>query len=207
MRLYAQSPQDPVATGAASTHPTKSRVPLEAHIMSKCPDARDCLQDLIVPAMTQIADKVDFQLSYIGSVDSDGNIECKHGPTECLGNMMGLCAQHLYPNDVTRWLGFSNCLISSYEQIPDKGLAQQCALEFGIDFGMLNACMSEEGTGLNLLESSMQRSDQAGVTKSCTVRVDGEIWCIRDGGQWKDCPGRHSVSDLVEEIQRRYDAD
>lgn len=42
------------------------KVPLEAHIMSKCPDARDCLRKLVVPAMEQISDKVDFKLSYIG---------------------------------------------------------------------------------------------------------------------------------------------
>lgn len=42
------------------------RVPLEAHIMSKCPDARDCLHDLILPAMQQVSSKVDFKLSYIG---------------------------------------------------------------------------------------------------------------------------------------------
>jgi cytochrome c-type biogenesis protein CcmH/NrfG len=42
-------------------------VPLEAHIMSKCPDARDCLRDLIVPAMEKISDKVDFRLSFIGT--------------------------------------------------------------------------------------------------------------------------------------------
>lgn len=41
-------------------------VPLEAHIMSKCPDARDCLRDLVVPAMEKVVDMVDFNLSYIG---------------------------------------------------------------------------------------------------------------------------------------------
>lgn len=46
---------------------TKERkVDLEAHIMSKCPDARDCLQQLVVPAMAQVSDKVNFKLSYIG---------------------------------------------------------------------------------------------------------------------------------------------
>lgn len=50
------------------TIPTGSsmKVPLEAHIMSKCPDAQDCLQQLIVPAMERISDKVDFRLSFIG---------------------------------------------------------------------------------------------------------------------------------------------
>jgi hypothetical protein len=42
-----------------------TRVPLEAHIMSKCPDAQGCLQKLVLPAMEQISDKVDFKLSFI----------------------------------------------------------------------------------------------------------------------------------------------
>lgn len=46
---------------------TKSqKVAMEAHIMSKCPDAKDCLQQLVVPAMVQVSDKVDFLVSYIG---------------------------------------------------------------------------------------------------------------------------------------------
>ena len=44
------------------------RVPLEAHIMSKCPDAKDCLHDMILPAMVNVSDKVDFKLSYIVSL-------------------------------------------------------------------------------------------------------------------------------------------
>lgn len=45
---------------------SSSRVALEAHVMSKCPDARGCLQELIVPAMEKIEDLVDFKLSAIG---------------------------------------------------------------------------------------------------------------------------------------------
>jgi hypothetical protein len=41
-------------------------VSLEAHIMSKCPDAKACLQELVVPAMEKFHDKVDFELSFIG---------------------------------------------------------------------------------------------------------------------------------------------
>lgn len=46
---------------------TKELVPLEAHIMSKCPDARDCLQLLVLPTMQRVLDKVNFTLSYIGT--------------------------------------------------------------------------------------------------------------------------------------------
>lgn len=43
------------------------RVPLEVHIMSKCPDAKDCLHDLVLPAMQNVSHMVDFKLSYIGT--------------------------------------------------------------------------------------------------------------------------------------------
>lgn len=46
--------------------PRSNKVALEAHIMSKCPDARDCLHDMILPAMMNVSSKVDFRLSYIG---------------------------------------------------------------------------------------------------------------------------------------------
>jgi len=44
-----------------------SKIPLEAHIMSKCPDSRDCLRDLVLPAMQNVSGEVDFKLSYIGT--------------------------------------------------------------------------------------------------------------------------------------------
>ena len=192
-------------TSISSSNSTK--VPLEAHIMSKCPDARDCLRDLIVPAMEQVVSRVDFTLSYIGKVDNDSNVQCMHGQTECLGNMMMACAAQLYPDDVKISLGFSTCLILSYQKIPQKELVQGCAMEHSVDFEKLNDCISEEGHGLDLLESSVEHSADAGVTKSCTVRVNGETWCIRDGGEWKDCPGGHNVSDLVGEVDRLYKKD
>lgn len=45
---------------------TAHKVALEAHIMSKCPDAKACLQNLVVPAMEKVNDKVDFNMSFIG---------------------------------------------------------------------------------------------------------------------------------------------
>ncbi|MCJ1358168.1 MAG: hypothetical protein MMC33_008166 [Icmadophila ericetorum] len=172
---------------------TVKKVQLEAHMMSKCPDARDCLRDLVVPAMEKIADKVDFRMSYIGDVDPDDSITCKHGPTECLGNILSLCTADLYPttsdntNNTKISLGFTTCMITSYPKIPDRSLIENCALEHGVDFDKLNGCVSEEGKGLDLLKKSVLRSKQAGVTRSCTVRLDGKKRCLRDNGEWRDC--------------------
>jgi hypothetical protein len=35
--------------------------------MSKCPDARDCIRELVVPTMEKVSDKVDFELSFIAT--------------------------------------------------------------------------------------------------------------------------------------------
>ncbi|KAF1919791.1 hypothetical protein BDU57DRAFT_513077 [Ampelomyces quisqualis] len=183
-----------------------TRVPLEIHIMSKCPDARDCLEQLVVPAMADVSDKVDFRLSFIGSLTDDDGVECKHGQTECLGNILMLCAASEYP-DPKLYLGFSTCLINDYQEIPDKALIEDCALEHGLDFDTLNTCMSKDtgAHGMGLLRDSVQHSADVGVNTSCTVRLDDKVRCVYDGGERKDCDGGSRPADLVRDIDRLYD--
>ncbi|PGH11738.1 hypothetical protein AJ80_06999 [Polytolypa hystricis UAMH7299] len=217
---------------------TGHRVPLEAHIMSKCPDARYCLDELIVPAMVQIHDKVKFRLSFIGRAsNSSSNVSCMHGPSECIGNMLLLCAANLpFPPETknytktptVRSLGFAHCLISNYQRIPERAFVEDCALEHGVDFRAINECASrqfdevdepsgggDDGdesdpdkiSGLALLRKSFMRNERLGIRKSCTVRVDKKIWCIRDGGVWKDCAqdGKGGeVPTLVEHIEQLW---
>ncbi|KAF9889569.1 hypothetical protein FE257_007279 [Aspergillus nanangensis] len=201
------------------------RVPLEAHIMSKCPDARDCLQKLVVPAMEQVNDMVDFDMSFIANVHNrSSGIDCKHGPGECVGDVLILCAQSLpfHPDEdpdstirmpTIRSLGFANCLIGSYERIPDRTLVEDCALKHGIDFEALNECASRQEddpdrpdlSGPALLRKSALYNEQLGVKTSCTLRLDEEVWCVRDGGVWKDCAkgGEGSkVEALVDEVKK-----
>ena len=138
-------------------------------------------------------------------VDGNETINCMHGSTECLGNMLCLCAISLFPKNPVVSLGFSNCLILSYPQIPNRDLVESCALEHGIEFGELNSCISEEGKGMELLESSIERSQHAGVRKSCTIRVREKIWCVRDGGKWVDCEHGNTVDDLVNAVLHGHD--
>lgn len=184
-----------------------TKVPLDIHIMSKCPDARDCLQKLVVPTMANVSDKVDFRLSFIGTlINEDGGVQCKHGQTECLGNIISLCAAREYP-DPKLHLGFTNCLINEYEEIPKRQLIEDCALEHGLDFGVLNDCMSRDNGafGMGLLRDSVKHSQDVGAGISCTVRLDDKVRCVYDGGEWKDCEGGHKVDDLIGDIDRLYD--
>ena len=59
----------------------------------------------------------------------------------------------------------------------------------------------DEGSfGKDLLQASFNRTTEANVTKSCTVRLNGEVRCIRDGGEWRDCDGGSEAKDLVADI-------
>ncbi|KAI9171236.1 GILT-like protein 1 [Paramyrothecium foliicola] len=134
-------------------------VPLEAHIISKCPDTRDALRELILPVMQKVHDKVDFKLSYIGKLTADDGVECKHGTPECLGNIVELCARELYPDPKTN-LGFIMCLTKDYSHIPERTLVEDCALEHAIDFQALNECATRDdgAHGMDLLRKSVKRS-------------------------------------------------
>jgi hypothetical protein len=158
--------------------------------------------------MSQTVSKVNFTLSYIGTpTDSDGGVSCKHGPAECLGNIIELCAANLYP-DPKIYLGFTLCLSRRYNEIPSRELVEGCALESGMDFEKLNECASrdEGGFGMGLLRESVIRSAEANATFSATVRLNGKERCIRDGGEWKDCNGGSSVKSLVGDIEKLWAA-
>lgn len=122
-----------------------------------------------------------------------------------LGNIIELCAQSLYPDPKT-YLGFVMCLTKDYRHIPQRGLIEDCALEHAIDFDKLNECATKDdgAYGMGMLRSSVRRTSAAGVTKSCTVRLNEEIYCVRDNGQWKECPHGSSVNDLVIAIEKLY---
>lgn len=130
-----------------------------------------------------------------------------HGQEECLGNLIELCAAKLYP-DPKIYLGFTMCLSREYSDIPKRTLVEDCALEHGIDITKVNECTgNDEGSlAFDLLKDSFERSDAANVTTSCTIRLNNEVRCIRDGGEWKDCKGGSSVKDLVRDIKDLYNA-
>jgi hypothetical protein len=80
-----------------------------------------------------------------------------------MGNIIELCAQELYP-DAKIFLGFTACLTRDYEDIPDRSLVEDCALEHGIDFQELNKCSSsDDGKGIDLLRNSVRRTSDVSI--------------------------------------------
>lgn len=140
--------------------------------MSKCPDAKDCLKDMVLPAMMRVIDKVNFTLSYIGTPTENDGVACKHGPGECMGNILELCAHHLYP-DPKIYLGFTMCLTRDYKSIPQRELVEDCALEHAIDFEKLNDCAAKDdgAIGMGMLRESVQRTANVRAICHITARI------------------------------------
>ena len=133
-------------------------------------------------------------------------VSCMHSESECLGNMIELCAADEYP-DPKQYLGFTMCLSHHYIDIPQRGLVEMCALEYGMELGRIERCLTgDDGVrGMTLLRRSIERSKSLNVTTSCTIRLNDKVRCVRDGGEWKQCgEGRH-VDSLVADINRLYD--
>ncbi len=137
------------------------------------------------------------------SVDPKSDaVSCMHGPSECLGNMILLCAAQLYP-DPKLSLGFANCMVNDYHDIPQRDLVETCAMEHGVDFKKINGCISEEGNAQGLLRDSVERSAGANVSTSCTIRLEGKRWCVTDGK--KDCNDGANLDGLVKDVKSAYE--
>jgi hypothetical protein len=116
--------------------------------------------------------------------------------------MILLCAAQLYP-DPKLSLGFANCMIGDYQAIPQRDLVESCAMEHGLDFKKINDCISEEGHAQGLLRDSVERSTEASIKTSCTIRLEQKIWCVTEGK--KDCNDGANLDDFVEDIRTAYD--
>lgn len=122
-----------------------------------------------------------------------------------MGNILELCAQQQHP-DPKIYLGFTMCITRDYKRIPDRDLIEGCALEHAVDFAALNECATRDDGqyAMNLLRDSVQHSTDVGVIKSCTVRLDDKVYCIRDDDEWTYCPSGPGVNDLVISVEKLF---
>jgi hypothetical protein len=67
----------------------------------------------------------------------------------------------------------------------------------------IERCVRDEGE--ELLRKSVERSSEAGMKTSCTVRLKGETVCVRDGGVWRECPHGNRPEDLVRLVREAYE--
>lgn len=127
---------------------------------------------MVLPVMQRVYDKVNFTLSFIGTPTDNDGVACMHGPAECMGNILELCAASLYP-DPKIYLGFTMCLSKNYKEIPERSLVEDCALEHGMDFESLNECgvRDDGGFGVGMLRDSVRRSTQVCFKKASSLEM------------------------------------
>ncbi|SCZ91716.1 BZ3500_MvSof-1268-A1-R1_Chr5-1g07626 [Microbotryum saponariae] len=185
-----------------------NKVPIRLAVMSKCPDAELC-ESVFDRVLDKVGTLVDIKLLYIGDTEY-GKVKCKHGPSECTGNIQQLCAEKYWQgvdgsvNPWATWWNFVQC--QNYNGLPRIGtdrLAQSCASVVGKTWsGDVEECAnSSEGT--QLLRDSFKATKALQLVKSCSIVIDGKLVCVRDG-RWIDCEEGHEVGDFVNLVNKAW---
>lgn len=168
------------------------KVDVDMFVMSKCPDAVFC-ESWIAPLLDELKYNINLRMHYIGDKQPDGSWKCRHDEPECAGNLQQLCVQQ-YSKEVNRFNWLMNFILCSnregMDQIGSFTTATKCLKENNVPFvegTQMVACMYSPGRQA-ILESDFATTAALGVKTSCTIQVDSNTLCVRDGGEWKDCP-------------------
>jgi len=187
------------------------RVPVILGVMSQCPDALLCetLFDKVIP---RVAEKIDLSFAYVATVngsDPEFGVTCKHGRDECAGDVQQLCVAKYTP--MKAWWEFVMC--QDYQgraRIGRSDVALRCARTAKIDWNgsPVGQCAGSDGSGtgeegVRLLRDSVHVASSLGITKSCTILINGEKVCVHDR-TWKNCENGHEIKDFINQIEDAY---
>ncbi|KAH9844184.1 uncharacterized protein C8Q71DRAFT_731675 [Rhodofomes roseus] len=190
---------------------TETKVPVILGVMSRCPDAVLC-ESVFDQVLKRVANKVDLSLTFVAHTNTsepDFGVSCKHGPTECAGNVHELCAMKYAPP--THFWEFVQCQnYQGIDKIGQPDTALKCANTAQIDWvnSGVGDCAGLDGSGkapegVLLLQNSAKATAELGIEKSCTILINGKQVCIHDG-TWKQCENGHNVHDFVRQINHEY---
>jgi len=183
----------------------KKRVPVTLGVMSKCPDA-EIFESVFDKTLADVDSLVDLRLTYIGQLNETMQpygVECKHGPSECDGNVQQLCVA-AHARTQKEWWNFIQCQnFQNLNKVGDVSLATQCAKVVGRDWVADFSDCYTGSEGRSLLQDSVKFAQAANITKSATLLVNDQLVCIRDGA-WKDCPSGHAPEDFKRVIRDEF---
>jgi len=151
------------------------KVEVVAVEMSKCPYCSLWKQNFQATVMSKegLPDIISFTEWFIATENVD-NITCLHGPGECVGNRILLCAHNLTITK-SEW-GYWNygvCMQADYTNIPDN--APACAEKTGMPWKEINECASG-ALGLSLFKDSIAKSVSLQVKSTPTVFVGPKMY-------------------------------
>lgn len=167
--------------------------------MSKCPDAKKC-ETLFAPSLLKLSSIINFTVSFI-AYDEPNEIACMHGPDECHGNKQQLCVQSKCSQ--TTLIKFLQCQSRQLQNIPNNG--EQCVKEASdgtLKWSDIDECVRSD-KAIELFRKSLQKTQSAKATKSCTIHLNGKFWCMHDGS-WYGCAEGHDEKSFIKAICSRY---
>ncbi|KAI8474858.1 MAG: hypothetical protein J3K34DRAFT_111189 [Monoraphidium minutum] len=193
------------ALGRAAAAPP-GKVLLELFVMSHCPDARFC--EVEIDKLLEKLHPIAHLRSHYIQKSRGGGVTCPHGDAECLGNRMQLCVQeHTPPAHNRGWFSkFLVCMARPGADVASEAAVKACLDEVGASGApraAMDACI-DGAQGAALMKRSADTTAARGVARSCTVAVEGQKRCVRDGGRWYDCPGGSSEAELAATICAAY---
>lgn len=180
----------------------RPKVPVDLFVMSKCPDAVFC-ELIFNEVVEKVGHKIELDMNFIATLNSSEpkfGITCKHGESECLGNIQELCAKKISPNN---WFKFVLCLNKDVNQIGlSTKITYKCLKQVKIPAKRFESCVKEDG--IPLLKTSLSISNNLQMRESCTILINkGEHKCIHNQ-VWKECDDGHEVKDFIRQIEEAY---
>ncbi|CAF1156230.1 unnamed protein product [Rotaria sordida] len=186
------------------THPSSvisnNRVHVEFFVMSKCPDAMKC-ETSMLPSLLKLSSIINFTLSFIATETKLNDFNCMHGIEECIGNKQQLCIQDMYSQTV--FIKYLQCQSKRIDMIPYNG--ERCASETSgniIKWHDVQSCVQSNKAN-ELFHKSLQRTYLMAARKSCTIYINGRLWCMHDRF-WSNCAEGHDEMSFIRAICSRY---
>jgi len=179
---------------------SNERVQVEFFVMSKCPDAALC-EKVFLPSLIGLSSIVNFTLSFIAQQPMANQFYCPHGLSECEGNKQQLCIQNMYSPSVL--IKYLLCQSAEFWSIPYNG--QSCAQQTSegiINWSNVDACVRST-KGNQLFDQSLERTRLSSAKKSCTIHLNGKLWCMHDG-YWLNCHEGYEKKNFIQAICSRY---
>jgi len=148
------------------------------YVMSQCPYGIQ-VENAIEPVLDELGENIDFRLEYIAAEAGTG-FQSLHGQPEVEGNIVQLCVQEHYPEDL---IDFVVCQNKDPRDL--VGSIDECSEGTSIDVERLKTC-SEGGEGKDLLRTSIKASQAVNAQGSPTIYIDDKQYSgARDATSFK----------------------
>ncbi|MFH0936220.1 MAG: thioredoxin domain-containing protein [Candidatus Woesearchaeota archaeon] len=156
-------------TGQQSTPqeiPKTDKPKVQLFVMSQCPYGVQAEQPM-GDVLKLLKDKIDFELRFIATANSDGTFTSLHGEPEVNGDLIQVCVMKQNPD---KYFDFILCQNKDNKNIDTNW--EQCANSNGLDANKLKTCW-QGNEGKQLLTENIKAAEENDVSGSPTLLING----------------------------------